>query len=336
MLNALKESTAMRVELVREDKIAERFRAVKTDAPKFIVAAPYWSGNAIELLGLRPGQKGRVLCNLAHDACDPNVIELLVGMRGVAVRTHSDLHAKIYAAGSVAIVGSSNATGRGLQADGWIEANTLVDSAEFARGIWGMFDSIWTSRLALKVGPELIAEAKDRWRNRPPPPIGTANTVFSAFSRSPDAFKSVYVCAWTKDLTRAGKRCLQTFQSSARPSADGLSLRDIRNSWGYQFNNQVPAGIEWIIDLDCSNRAKPEVLGSSKVQGFRLPVDKKGDDDVTVTVRGPIKLPWHHASLSIPPEEKRILTSNADKILRHTDANGLVAFSKVANLIGAG
>ncbi len=128
-----------------------------------MVAVPFWGKGAIKSLGFAPGLKARVVCNLASVAVyNPWVIDELRKLKGIQVRSHPRLHAKLYAANGFVIVGSSNASANGLalegrEVSGWIEANILTDDEDVVRDVQIFFEEIWESDETTRVTTLAVA-----------------------------------------------------------------------------------------------------------------------------------------------------------------------------------
>src|SRR3954447_20788239 len=92
------------------------------------VAIAYWGATALDLLGLDAAARGtKVICNLESGCTDPSTIRELRARLGKShVRTHAGLHAKVCIGKAGVIVGSSNASVRGLGGKAaWREVNLL-------------------------------------------------------------------------------------------------------------------------------------------------------------------------------------------------------------------
>jgi hypothetical protein len=120
------------LELLREYDVATRFRALRGNGANCFIAAPFWGNGAPELLEVTRGSQ--IICNLESPGCNPNVVRALRDTPGVLLRSHPQLHAKIYATNNFVIVGSSNASTKGLGANGvaWIEANSAERNASLS------------------------------------------------------------------------------------------------------------------------------------------------------------------------------------------------------------
>ena|ERR1700754_3027088 len=100
--------------LLREYSVAQEFKAAKKKAKNAFIAVPFWGKGAVKTLALRKGDPIRIVCNLDHPGCNPEVIEEIKYRLKIRVRTHPRLHAKIYGTEHSAIIGSSNVSTNGL------------------------------------------------------------------------------------------------------------------------------------------------------------------------------------------------------------------------------
>ncbi|MFZ3324438.1 MAG: phospholipase D family protein [Methylocella sp.] len=309
------------LKLLREHEVAPQFCRLRKFASEAVIAVPFWGKGAIRSLGLGGSQKARVICNLGAAACNPYVIADLKKLKGVSVRTHSRLHAKIYATKRFSIVGSSNASTNGLMVEGkalngWIEANVLSDDPDLVLATMGLFDEIWRSEDTMRVTDAALLEAQTAWNNRPKQhATPTARTLLAACRENPDLFNSVFVAAYDEPLGPKGKRLLADVHRNVAP---GLDASHFKNAWGYQFDETFKPG-SWLVDLDCKNLDMPKVWGSSQVPVPSLRLKVKGEIDLTLTVRQPIKLNGDARQFRLSSEEKNALVAHARRILDHAD-----------------
>ncbi len=80
------------------------------------IASPYWSEGTLDALGFGRGSlvdKLEVLCDLRFGDCDASIVWDMLD-RGAQVVSVDGLHAKVYLGKGGAIIGSANATARGL------------------------------------------------------------------------------------------------------------------------------------------------------------------------------------------------------------------------------
>lgn len=81
------------------------------------LAVSYWNGNAVAALNIAEERKIRVVLDVNSGGTSPRALEELIELLGDDVRVHVDLHAKIYATRTLALVGSANASKPGLHLD---------------------------------------------------------------------------------------------------------------------------------------------------------------------------------------------------------------------------
>lgn len=308
--------------LLREDQLAPTFKKAMRRAGASVIAVPFWGKGAIATLGLVKGAELKVICNLDHPGCNPDVIAGLKKLR-IRVKTHPRLHAKIYATQHLAIVGSSNVSTNGLTvegsaAKGWIEANVASDESAFVEGVLKLFDQIWTDDSARNVTASDIKAAREARESLPPMlfDLPRGMSLFEAARKKPAAFFDVYVAAYSVGLGEGGKRLLKAVKSSAAPPRDGLSASDFRRAWGYQFED-IPEGA-WLIDLSCKRAGHPKVHGCALATGVRLPVRNQEDEeyDLTIALRQVISVGGRKFRLL--EREKESLRIGANRICKAT------------------
>jgi len=324
------------LKLLRESEVAPQFRKLRKTSDETMLAVPFWGKGAIKTLGLRSRQNVRVICNLGSGACNPHVIADLKKLKGVEVRTHPRLHAKIYATKNFSIVGSSNASTNGLTVEGealkgWIEANVLSDDPELVQSTLDLFDEIWRSDETKNVSRAALLEAQTAWDNRPKPPARpTARTLLAACRENPELFASVYIAAYDEPLGPDGKQALAKVRAEAVPTP-GLGVSDFRKAWGYQFQEIFTPG-SWVVDLDCRNPDKPKVWGCARIPTPSLRLKVKGEHDLTLAVQMPVTLNGTSRQYRLSPEEKNALIEHAGHIFKHAN-DGLLPLSEVIRII---
>ncbi len=129
------------------------------------LAVAFWGAGAADTLGIKPGTKTRIVCNLMSGGTNPKEIRKLQE-RGAEVRQLNDLHAKIGVVGDMSFIGSSNMSANGLGAEGsaahWREANAVYGKAR--REIAKMFKAYWKASKAIT--EDDLTAAAAAWLNR--------------------------------------------------------------------------------------------------------------------------------------------------------------------------
>jgi hypothetical protein len=265
-------------------------------------------------LGLSKDSPVRILCNLDHPGCNPEVIAEIRDLR-IEVRTHPRLHAKIYATKGAAIVGSSNVSTNGLTVEGaasrgWVEANAFCEEPSFVSEVLEFFEAYWEdpdTRIVSNADIKKAMEARKSWPSSWGEPPIDGRTLLAACRTRPDAFRNVYVAAYDVNLSDAANTLLRGVKKAAQPAESGLSASDFRNAWGFQFGD-VPEGA-WLISLNCRQPDNPRFEGCAKATGLRLKI--AGESDLTIALRGVVPAPGSGARLPVSAAEKESLTRNA-------------------------
>jgi hypothetical protein len=306
------------LKFLREYEVGSHFKTLKKTAPEALIAVPFWGFGALKLLGFGKAQKTRVICNLGSTACNPYTIADLKKLKGVRVRSHPRLHAKIYATNNFCIIGSSNASTNGLGLEGqplkgWIEANVLSDDPKLVGSALALFEKLWESDDSFPVSAKALRIAKLAWNNRPPPSPDAAKstTLLAACRENPKLLDSVFVAAYTEKLGDEASSKLKNVQEQAGAPI-GPNASDFRKAWGYQFKDIIPES--WLIDLDCRNPTKAKIRGCARATGLRFKL--KGEWDLAIALRGTVISPVDGRQLRLSAAEKKSLEENARRILK--------------------
>lgn len=308
------------IKFFREDGLAEHFKAMRRDDRTAMIAVPFWGEGAAAMLGLDDGGGTRVLCRLDSPGCNPRALRELVDA-GVKIRSHPRLHAKIYATKGCVIVGSSNASRYGLTEDGdvvsgSIEANVLTDDAGVIADALNLFERLWVAKETSKVTASRIMKEIDR-RDAQPFAVAARQlnslTLLAACREAPELFGSVHLVAYDEELCGRGLTALNDLKRDL-VSGETSDASAFRHAWGYQLEELLPGGA-WLIDLDC-RRKTPKVWGASQVPMPTLRLKAKGEDDVTVTVRGVVTVPGAQGRFRMSAAEKELLVRHAKRLLQ--------------------
>ena len=321
----------MLIRFLREDEVKSAFRRMRRKASSVMVAAPFWGDGAADMLDLQPGD--RVLCRIDAPGCNPIALAQAID-RGVKMKSHPRLHAKIYATAAQVIVGSSNPSRYGIVEEGEVarsslEANILTDDSTIVEHALGMFDELWKSPESSRITSATIRREIER---RAAEPLMTPSrdlsglTLLAACSQAPELFKSVYVVSYNEDLGEGGKEALHQLRRQAVGAP--LAASDFRNAWAYQLSAPPPGG-SWLVDLDC--RGKRQVRGTSRIPAPILRLKVANEHDLIPTLRGSVNVPGVAGAFKISLSEKAQLISIADRLL---DFDNPVPLAKVMHLLG--
>jgi hypothetical protein len=270
--------------LLREHQVPSAFKRHMEDGA--FIAAPFWGEGSAHMLGLDGKKHIKILCNLQSGACNPFVIESIVKIPNVQVRSNPRLHAKIYGADKCVLIGSSNPSKGGLSVTGehkgsLIEANVFTDDVRVVADSKKLFQAIWISKETREVtlNSAVLSAAKRKWTERQFNGRGESIDLFSACRNSPKAFRSVYIAGYDDDLSDVAEKRLRLFKRSARVESDVLGAGDFRKVWGYQLGRNLKPG-SWVIDFDWSSKKRPIVRGTSQIL---VPLKVRGEVDLLIT-----------------------------------------------------
>jgi PLD-like domain len=262
----------MSFELLTGDAASLKIKQMAHDGDRIRIAVPFWGAGAAKKLVLGRARQIEVLCNLDSQGCNPAAILELKALennhRSVIVKTNWQLHAKIYAGGNSAIIGSSNASANGLLFDiestGWLEANVYSVDSGFVDAAHRMFELFFNDPLnSVEVTLDMIKNAEERWERRTriyPPQAGEmAKRTLSEIVKSDDKtskaqIKTIFVALSEVELNRVDKNEIDAANQEA-----GFTVDDEPGYWGFRFDkNPVPES--WIISLWRDKNSKEIVI----------------------------------------------------------------------------
>lgn len=212
------------------------------------IAVAFWGKGGGDLLGVDGGRsRPRVICNLDSGACNPD--ELLGLKKRTSLRTHAQLHAKIYWTPEAAIIGSSNAStnglwGEGKESRGWREANILVRNSAIISEVGKWFDAQWEESAPVTV--PMIEASRPLWdagERRAPRGRPIQQTLTDAFRCDPNhpAWARVKVALYSEGLSDEAKDQAAAEQAVEPVLADAA----IYEGWQGHFSAR-----DIVIDVD--------------------------------------------------------------------------------------
>ena len=115
------------------------------------IAVAFWGIEAWQLFKNIPSNKKiNLICNLESSACNPFLIETLMDIHNIQLRTNRLLHAKVLFQENNAIIGSANISANGLgfegnELNGWIEAGVQTNDTAAILDLKDWFQKLWDS-----------------------------------------------------------------------------------------------------------------------------------------------------------------------------------------------
>lgn len=166
------------------ENILQTIRRSVIAGSKADLAVAYWGQGATKLLGLdQSAAELRILCDVFSGSCDPNELSKLLERPNTQVKTRNGFHGKVYLSDEHAVIGSANASRKGLEEDSALEAAVLLDDKEALSKAKRWFDSHWNHKDAREVDHEMLKEITPLWLFKK-----KRSTLLQALRQQPDVF----------------------------------------------------------------------------------------------------------------------------------------------------
>jgi hypothetical protein len=299
------------LKFIEGDKLIEEFQGLLEGSAGANLAVAFWGRGAASKLEIKRALSTRIICNLESGACHPEEIKEIRKYANVEIRTHRELHAKVYCADRGAIVGSSNASANGLaipasDAPGWREANVFTDDPELLLDIRQWFERMWEE--AKTITDRDIKQAAELWRKRRSlaPIRRKAKSLIESVSADAELLDAaeIYCIAYCEGLDPGARR------KWSKLSGCGT----LSNAWAYQPNRPFRAG-SWLISCNFTNEKRPRIDGylrvADEVQSW--PSERSGESNLYAAFpKSAIKIglvPYHLSS----SEKRRVLSRLKDR-----------------------
>ena len=136
---------------------------------ELIVAVAFWGRGAESTVYPRLSGSVKMICNLKSGATNPATIQALHDRKGIVMKQHDRLHAKVVIGSKTAVVGSANFSSNGLnlegeESEGWEEAGLVTNRLADVDQIRNWFQVMWDN--ARQIDDRDIEEAKAKWKER--------------------------------------------------------------------------------------------------------------------------------------------------------------------------
>jgi hypothetical protein len=249
------------LKFIEGDKLVEEFCALRSQDAHADIAVAFWGRGAATELKINKDGHPRIICNLESGACDPDEIKKMKDA-GLEIRSHRQLHAKVYFTETGAIVGSANASTNGLAMQGsfsaWREANILFDDSATLKELRTWFDKIW--KVARDISDDDIKNARRIWKERrklAPTKYG-ATSLFKAFADDPTLFRCVHcLVVFENNLGSGAKRLVKRFEQEDPGLASTFH-------WWWQPTTPLQQDF-WLIRCDFTKKQHPKVSGYARM-----------------------------------------------------------------------
>jgi HKD family nuclease len=156
------------VNFITGDENKKTIKTLLREENNLKCAVAFWGDEALNLLE-NANTKVKIICNLESGATNPYVISKLLDNGNIDIKTHKQLHAKVYWSPTTAIVGSTNVSSNGLglegeELTGWIEASILIKEDDINKAIETWFDNLFIN--SDKIDDIVLSNAKVAWSER--------------------------------------------------------------------------------------------------------------------------------------------------------------------------
>lgn len=138
------------------------------------IAVAFLGYDVLSLFESSSCQNIRLLCNFKSGACNPYLVEKLLKLPNVQIKTNARLHAKVVLQGTTAIVGSANLSANGLSLEGaeqtaWTELGVKFSNNETVNNTKAWFVELWGKSAMVTTDdlPMQFENWKKRRKNRP-------------------------------------------------------------------------------------------------------------------------------------------------------------------------
>lgn len=215
--------------------------SIAEEEGELLAAVAFWGSGAELVLRPHPGRRIKLICNLASGATNPSVIEALQNMKGVLLKQHDRLHAKVFVGSKSALVGSANFSSNGLNLEGselsgWEEAGLLTSNPLQIDAIREWFSALWEDSSEIKNSD--LAEARAKWAQRRvtrPKSSSPSSRGFTLkiLNRSEITDRQVFVAIYGSWISEEAKKAYRTYeeQLTGQEMPRSVKLPPIYENW---------------------------------------------------------------------------------------------------------
>jgi len=233
---------------LKDGKILEAVKDVVDGGENCKLAVAYWGRGAAKKIGIAnaKGHKVDIICDPWGGACNKEELLALARNPKVRLRHLKDLHAKVYLPSKGAVVGSANASTKGLgKTDGTTinhEAAIKFGADEDCKELSDWFESKW--KLARRLSDKRIVKLPVL----PPPPAAPKqpqSSVLKVMETDRDWFRRNRVRLLAYDPESASDGAMALYQKTADEVYDPADRKDYEDQGYYPFFEVVS---DWKIE----------------------------------------------------------------------------------------
>lgn len=206
---------------VTSSEYQEVVTSISEEDGELLVAVAFWGRGADSIIKPRLGQTVKLICNLASGATNPDVIDALRNKKGISLRQHDRLHAKVIVGGRRALVGSANLSSNGLNLEGseisgWEEAGLVTADSKQVGAIKEWFTMMWAESRPIRESE--VEEARRKWKERRATRVkkgslhSRSGFLLERLSREDLADRQIYLAIYGDWLSDEAKRAYRKYE----------------------------------------------------------------------------------------------------------------------------
>lgn len=209
---------------------------------ELFAAVAFWGRGADSMINPRSGRAVKLICNLASGATNPDVIESLRNKKGILLRQHDRLHAKVIVGGKRALVGSANLSSNGLNLEGsetagWEEAGLVTTDARQTASIREWFTAMWEE--SRQITDVELEDARRKWKERratrvkSTSPASSNELSLDKLDRDELSDRRIYLAIYGDGLSDEARKAYRKYEAelTGQPLQKSTKLPPIYENW---------------------------------------------------------------------------------------------------------
>ena len=277
-------------------------------------AVAFWGQAIVEVLKNNE-KEVQIICNLNSGACNPHVIEELKEEDNITIKTHSNLHAKVYLTKDSALVGSANASANGLNLEngelkGWLEAGILLEDTSLLKEIDTWFNDLWKE--AKNIASTDLKKAKELWQKRRlNRPTKTKESLLEVLRKNPQEIKdrNIYLILYREEGSKEAEKTFDDKKSSF------VEEEDLEKLTYYEDWEELPEDA-YLVDFDCKSTKHIQFTGYYHTPEKHMLMYFKRKNGT----RGKLHLCYKEKNIfgwTFPPDEQKLIKTKVVELRKH-------------------
>jgi len=166
-------------------------------------AVAYWGRGAIEQVGINTNSKMQIVCDVRSGGCNTEVVSDLIKLLGPEnVKTHDQMHAKVWINDDTVIIGSSNVSANGLgfensEVAGNTEVNIITTAIDEVMHTRDWYETVWEKARTISRNDMAVGAAR-RLLTRHSRSVPEDNDILQALLRDPASLSDRKLFVWVR------------------------------------------------------------------------------------------------------------------------------------------